>query len=379
MGWWSSRVPAKAGIQSGDALMSAPVALDPRLRGDTGGAGEGAAAYMRYPGGGRGPVAGRWLSLAGVSQLGPGLRRGTSSVGGWAARLLTLGTAAFALSGCVVAVGNQSAPVAPATVSGVPAGMQYLYGSGEAAAASRQTYSALVRYVQQYQSDRTTLRRMPLQAVLAPNATLAQPGQLACTAKSAVVFDVDETVLLNTGYEYSDARGRLAYDAARWERWERSDGRATRAVPGAVEGLAALRAAGVTVVFNSNRNAATASFTEAVLNRAGLGPAKHGETLFLKGDAPGGSAKDARRALIASRYCVVALVGDQLGDFSDLFNAGLKPAERRAAADSPAIAPLWGNGWFVLPNPVYGTALAGDFDDVFPNDLRWSDPGARKE
>lgn len=336
MGLRSSRIPVQAGIQGCDMPTSAPVALEPRLRGDT-------------------------TMVAGVT------------------RALTLATAAVALSGCVVAVGNQSAPVAPATVSGVPAGMQYLYGSGEAAAASRQAYAGLVRYAQQYQRDRTTLRRMPLQAVLAPDATLAQPKQLACTGKSAVVFDVDETVLLNTGYEYSDARGGLAYDAARWERWERSDGRATRPVPGAVEGLAALRAAGVTVVFNTNRNAATAQYTESVLNRAGLGPAKHGETLFLKGDAPGGSGKDARRALIAAKYCVVALVGDQLGDFTDLFNAGLKPAERRAAADSPAIAPLWGNGWFVLPNPVYGTALAGDFDDVFPNDLRWTDPGARKE
>ncbi|WP_430635443.1 HAD family acid phosphatase [Sphingomonas hankookensis] len=263
-----------------------------------------------------------------------------------AGRALTLGMGAAALSGCVVAVGNRSAPVAPATVSGVPAGMQYLYGSGEAAGASRQTYAALVRYVQQYQRDRMTLRRMPLSAVLAPDATLAQPGQLPCTGAPAVVFDVDETVLLNTGYEYADARGGLAYDAARWERWERSDGRATRAVPGAVEALAQLRAAGVTVVFNSNRNAATAAFTEGVLNRAGLGPAKHGSTLFLKGDAPGGSAKDARRALIASRFCVVALVGDQLGDFSDLFNTGLKPAERRAAADSAGHRPAMGQ-WLV--------------------------------
>ena len=72
---------------------------------------------------------------------------------------------------------------------------------------------------------------MPLSAVLAPGATLAQPTQLPCTGKPAVVFDVDETVLLNTGYEYSDARAGLGYDAARWERWERSDGRATRPVP----------------------------------------------------------------------------------------------------------------------------------------------------
>jgi 5'-nucleotidase (lipoprotein e(P4) family) len=309
----------------------------------------------------------------------PGEGRGTKVRTG-AIRTLTVGTAAFALSGCVVAVGNtQAQTAAPATVGGVPAGMQYLYGSGEAVAASRQAYAGLVAYVERYQRERTTLRRMPLSAVLDPAATLAMPTQRPCVGPAAVVFDVDETVLLNTGYEYSDAQGGLSYDAARWERWERSDGRATQPVPGAVEALAQLRAAGVTVVFNSNRNAATASFTEAALNRAGLGPAKHGTTLFLKGDAPGGSAKDARRALIAKRFCVVALVGDQLGDFSDLFNAGSKPAERRAAANAPAIASLWGKGWFVLPNPVYGTALAGGFDDVFPNDLRWSDPGARKE
>ena len=78
---------------------------------------------------------------------------------------------------------------------------------------------------------------------------------------------------------------------------------------------------------------------------------------------------------ITSGYCVVALVGDQLGDFSDLFaDPSLTPATRRAATQSSAIAPLWGNGWFVLPNPVYGSGLKGGQDDVFPIDKRWSDP-----
>ena len=46
-----------------------------------------------------------------------------------------------------------------------------------------------------------------------------------------------------------------------------------------------------------------------------------------------GSTKDPRRAAISRRYCVIAMAGDQLGDFSDLFNAdgvGVRP--RRAAA-----------------------------------------------
>ncbi len=291
---------------------------------------------------------------------------------------------ATALSGCI-----SVAPVtvaAPPALRGVPAGMQYLYGSGEAAAISRQAYAALTDYVAGKVrmhwpvGGGPTVRMIPQSVVFADRATLADPRFVDCAGKRpAIVLDADETVLLNTGYEYADAASGRPYDPARWERWERSDGRAAGPVPGAVEALTAIRAQGVTVIFNSNRTAANAAFTEAALARAGLGPAKHGETLFLKGDAPGGSAKDPRRAIIAARYCVIAMIGDQLGDMSDLFNGGLTPAQRRAAVSSPALAGLWGNGWFLLPNPVYGTALAGDYDAVFPNDQRWVDPGATKE
>ena len=37
---------------------------------------------------------------------------------------------------------------------------------------------------------------------------------------------------------------------------------------------------------------------------------------------------------------------------------------------------LWGRGWFVLPNPVYGSGLGSGWDDTFPADRRWTDPGA---
>ena len=67
--------------------------------------------------------------------------------------------------------------------------------------------------------------------------------------------------------------------------------------------------------------------------------------------------------------------GDQLGDFSDLFNAPASVAERRARADGPRVAALWGRGWFVFPNPVYGKALKGGPDDIFPADRRWHPTG----
>ncbi len=69
------------------------------------------------------------------------------------------------------------------------------------------------------------------------------------------------------------------------------------------------------------------------------------------------------------------MAGDQLGDFSDLFNARNLPVpERRRHAATPPFAALWGQGWFMLSNPVYGPSMRGDFDDVFPADRRWTDP-----
>ena len=251
-----------------------------------------------------------------------------------------------------------------------PAGMQYLYGSGEAAALSVQAFAMLASHAT------ATAKARPAQSVvLASGASLDQPRFVPCGDKPlAAVFDVDETVLLNIGYEYHDARSGKGYDEAAWDAWERTGAGAVSPVPGAVAALAQLRAAGVTVVFNTNRSAANAAATAQAISAAGLGQAVHGQTLFLQGDDAMGSGKDGRRATIASRYCVIALGGDQLGDFSDLFNAGQPVAARRVATTTPAIAALWGRGWFVLPNPVYGSGLKGGFDDVFPMDRRWALP-----
>jgi 5'-nucleotidase (lipoprotein e(P4) family) len=243
--------------------------------------------------------------------------------------------------------------------------MQYLYGSGEGAAISVQAWRALTDYAA------AKVRARPRDSVvLAPGTTLAAPAYVPCGDKPfAAVFDVDETVLLNLGFEYDSAVG-TAYSDARWEEWERTGAGQVAAVPGAVEGVRALRTMGVTVVFNTNRLAANAAASEAAIAAAGLGPARHGDTLYLKGDDTLGSKKDGRRAAIAQRFCVLAMGGDQLGDFSDLF-AIASVRERRAATLAGPVSSNWGAGWFVLPNPVYGTGLKGGFDDLFPADKRW--------
>ena len=268
------------------------------------------------------------------------------------------------------------APARAAASGSAPAGMQYLYGSGEAAALSMQAYQALWNYLKNeigYRRDKSQVRSV----VLAPGSTLDNPRFETCGKRPmAVVLDIDETALLNLGYERDEALRGGAYDAARWSRWEQSGADKVAAVPGAAEALAAARREGFTVIFNSNRSAASAAQTAAALDHAGLGPAALFDTLWLRGEGEP-SGKDPRRQRIAQRYCVVAMAGDQLGDFSDLFNAADAPvAARRNSVGGTLLAPLWGAGWFMLPNPVYGTGLKGGVDDVFPAESHWTDPGA---
>ncbi|WP_369412016.1 HAD family acid phosphatase [Hephaestia mangrovi] len=324
--------------------------------------------------------------------------------------LLAAGAAAPLLSGCIAAAvpvaaagvvgkheldrrhakqeATEQAQTPPALVRGpgvpppgglmatkVPPSVQYLYGSAEAAAQQRQTYLELANFLIAKSSDRAVGHPVK-SVVLAPGSTLDQPVFEPCGDKPlAVVLDADETAILNYGFEGDQVLRGGAYDQQRWNRWEQTGQGKVRPVPGVLDALEVARQAGVTVVINSNRLAANADATAATLKQAGLGSFTHLDTLWLSGDAGSGSGKDARRWAISAKYCVVAMVGDQLGDFSDLFNApalGLK--QRREALGTRDFEVMWGQGWFILPNPVYGTALKGDYGAVFPVETRWSDP-----
>jgi 5'-nucleotidase (lipoprotein e(P4) family) len=286
---------------------------------------------------------------------------------------------ALTLAGCATAPAPAPAPAPPAAAAAaqsVPPSMQWLYGSGEGAATSIQTYHAFRDYVLA-----AARSRPPYGAIMAADATLTRPGFVPCGDKPlAVVLDADETVIQNLGLEYAFARRGVDYDRDLHQRWQREGVDELAPMPGAVTALRAIREAGIKVIFNTNRDAQHAANTAAALNKAGLGPAVHLDTLFLRGDPPGDREKDGRRSLVAGRYCVLAMAGDQLGDFSDHFNArSLAVQERRRFAASAPFASLWGNGWFMLSNPVYGPGLRGSIDEIYPPEVRWPDPGETKQ
>ena len=262
--------------------------------------------------------------------------------------------------------GGHTPLVAPPPEPVLPAAYQFLYGSGEAGALQLSAFHALIAYA----TDKAKNRPAD-SVVLAAASPIVHASFVPCGDKPlAVVFDADETVILNTGFEARAAAG-VPYSDADWSQWERTGASAVTATPGAGHAFDDLRKAGMTVVVNTNRSTANLAGTVAALKAAGLGDFKSGETLFTR-DAGAPSAKDARRQAIAARYCVIAMAGDQLGDFSDLFNAPMAVAARRQLAVHSSAAGLWGKGWFVLPNPVYGTALRGGPADVFPADKSWT-------
>jgi 5'-nucleotidase (lipoprotein e(P4) family) len=280
--------------------------------------------------------------------------------------------AAFGLAGCAstpAEVATAPAPpaaAAPTEPAKPPVALQYLYGSPEAAVAVRATNARIADYgvwrIKQRPKD---------SVVLAAGATMDAPAFEPCGDKPfAAVFDADETLIWNLGPMRHFAQS--AYDPKVWDQWEKTGAGKAAAMPGSVEMVNRLRAAGITVIANTNRSAANAQGSEDTLRAAGLGAFKHGETLFLMGDDATGSSKDGRRATIASKYCVIILGGDQLGDFSQQFNVkDLPAAQRMALATSAGATDLWDKGWFLFPNPVYGPWEKLGWGDAFPSDKQW--------
>jgi 5'-nucleotidase (lipoprotein e(P4) family) len=191
------------------------------------------------------------------------------------------------------------------------------------------------------------------------------PADALARMPTAVIMDLDETVLDNSVYQARLLRDRAPYDQQSWGEWVRM-GQA-EAVPGAPEFIAAARRLGHTVFFLSNRDckvppasggdpcpAKTSTLRNLVA--LGIGPAPDPEHLLLRNERAEWNvgSKVARRAFIAKSYRVVALVGDDLGDFVD---------PMRYAGDRARLEPRFGSTWFVLPNAMYGS-WTNAFDEV---------------
>jgi 5'-nucleotidase (lipoprotein e(P4) family) len=161
----------------------------------------------------------------------------------------------------------------------------------------------------------------------------------------AIVTDIDETVLDNSVYAANRALQGKDYDAASWIEYT-SKGIADT-IPGAYNFLRYASSQGIEIFYITNREEKERSGTLKNLQTFGFPNADEAH-LFTK---QGSSGKESRRQTVAATHDIVLLLGDNLSDFSFLFDK--KSVEDRFTSTN-AVAALFGNRFIVLPNPVYG-------------------------
>lgn len=188
----------------------------------------------------------------------------------------------------------------------------------------------------------------------------------------AVIMDIDETVLDNSPYQARLVRTGEQYNEVTWAGWvEESQ---AQALPGVVDFARAASARGVTIIYISNRAQHLNEATVANLLAVGMPVASPevflGLGTHVEGCEQHGSEKGCRRQQIGRDYRVLMQFGDQLGDFVQvLSNTG----DGRAAL-LEEYGHWFGERWWMLPNPTYGSWEPAAFN----ND--WSLPReARRE
>ena len=178
-------------------------------------------------------------------------------------------------------------------------------------------------------------------------ANLATRGENA--NPPAVVFDLDETVLDNGGFQTRQLRSGRAYDQKFWDEWEEKDGGQVGLVPGAKEFIGKLVTGKVHPVYITNRNEKFRDKTRDVLKRLEI--AVPDEQLHLSSET---SDKTKRRAAVVEKFDVLLWVGDNLRDFDEAFkyDKAKGPDGRKQAVDERK--ERFGSDWIILPNPAYG-------------------------
>ncbi len=163
---------------------------------------------------------------------------------------------------------------------------------------------------------------------------------------TAVVLDIDETVLDNSPFEAGLIADGDTYSDSAWYVW--SSRVEAKALPGAPEFISFAKQNGVEVFFISNRKEIEFATTLKNLEKAGM-PTDSANLLIRRQGT--GSCKDERREFVLSNYEIILYVGDNLGDYTSLFD-GRDAGLALSLADS--MQSDFGTRFIILPNPMYG-------------------------
>lgn len=181
------------------------------------------------------------------------------------------------------------------------------------------------------------LAKMELDKALADRGTDSKP--------LAVITDIDETVLDNSPFNGKQLELNQEYSKELWMDWGKKE--AAEPIPGSLDFFNYARQKGVEVYYISNRYDEQKPETIANLNKFGY-PYADEAHVILRTSA---GSKEARREQVSKTHTIVMLLGDNLSDFSNVF-------ENKSTADRNAevrdLKADFGTRFIVLPNPMYG-------------------------
>ncbi|MDX1517134.1 MAG: HAD family acid phosphatase [Woeseiaceae bacterium] len=229
-------------------------------------------------------------------------------------------------------------------------GLLWVKHAAEYRALTRQAYATAIRDLPRFVDDR---------------AWNALPQQRdAESLPPAVILDVDETVVSNVDFQMNFVP---PFTNEKHDEWNRTHD----AIPvdGAKEFIDAARALGVAVFFVTNRPCRAKRDTvdpcpqrqTTIGDLREVGIEADPSQVLLSEERGWTREKLSRRLHVARTHRVIMLFGDDYGDFVECSREKpALPCQTAATAVSRAAAldaydHYWGNGWYVLPNPMHGS------------------------
>lgn len=189
-------------------------------------------------------------------------------------------------------------------------------------------------------------RALVLQTYRAAGSHLADASRGLPQGRWAVILDLDETMIDNSGYQKRIGAAHQRYSDSSWARWVVES--TAPAMPGAVEFTRQVHALGGLVAIVTNHAESLCVVTRKHLVTVGI------DADLVLCQPPGGNDKNPRFRQVQSGTAmtgvpplqVVEWIGDNIQDF---------PTLTQGARNDPAVLAEFGIRYFVLPNPMYGS------------------------
>jgi len=195
-----------------------------------------------------------------------------------------------------------------------------------------------------YQQKAAEYRALCLQAYNIAALRISQYSVISPKPK-AIVTDIDETILDNSPYAVHRGLQGKDYDVNTWYEWTSRAEADT--MPGAAMLLNFARSKGIEIFYITNRDQREREATIKNLQRFHLPNADTNHVIMRQGT----SSKEARRQKVLQTHEIVLLMGDNLADFSSLFDK--KTVDERKT-NTDISAGDFGSRFIVFPNPDYG-------------------------